>query len=181
MLSVAAGELNAVCDHVVAHYRSAVPLPLSSYLTLKIESFLTIARSLLDVLSTCLAIHQLADSRVQSFNILRKRGDCPGWLKQYVQDEMVRSSDTPPSKTGWLSFLMSEKEGDQSLRDFVVHRGVASYAFRELPFEEGWDLVFQPRPSDNYALPVKGVVERILNGVNALAALIEQELRPFPD
>ena len=93
---------------------------------------------------------------------------------------MVRSSDTLPSKTGWLSFLMSEKEGDQSLRDFVVPRGVARYASRELPFEEGWDLVFQPRSSDNYVLPVKDVVERILNGVNALAALIELELRPLP-
>jgi hypothetical protein len=33
---------------------------------------------------------------------------------------------------------------------------------------------------DNYVLPVKGVVDKILAGVNALAALIEREFTPKP-
>jgi hypothetical protein len=175
MLSIAGAELKAACDYVVANFRAAIPMPLND-LTLKIESFLTIARSLLDVLSSCLAIHQLSDRRVQSFSHLRKRGDCPTWLKEYVKTNLVGSNHTPLSGTRWLFFLMSEKDGGQSLRDFVVHRGVAKYVFRELPFEDGWELIFQPRPNDTYALPVKGVVDKILVGVNDLASKTAQAL-----
>jgi hypothetical protein len=180
MVWIAGAELNALCDHVIGLNRAAILYSLSSLLTLKIESFLMMARSLLDVLSTAIAIHQLGDHNVQSFNDLRKRGDCPAWLKDYVQAEMVNSPDLPLRKIGWLSFLLTEKQGEKCLRDFVSHRGVAAYHFRELPFEEGWDLVFQPRPKDSYVLPVKDVVAKILNGINSLAAMIEREFTPKP-
>lgn len=176
MLWIAGAELNALCDHIISQNRSAILYPLHNLLTLKIESFLMIARSLLEVLSTTLAIHQLSDHNVQSFNRLRNRGDCPAWLKHYVENEMITSRNMPLRKIGWLSFLLSEDQGEKCLRDFVVHRGVAGYQFRELPFEEGWDLVFQPRSQDNYVLPIKEVVQKILDGVSALAILINREL-----
>lgn len=178
MVWIAGAELCALCDHVVGLNRTAIPYSLHSLLTLKIESLLMMARSLLDVLSTAIGIHQLGDHNVQSFNDLRKRGDCPAWLKQYAPSEMAKSSDLPLRQIGWLSFLLSENQGEKCLRDFVTHRGVAGYHVRELPFEEGWDLVFQPRPKDNYVLPVKAVVEKILAGINSLAALIEQQFTP---
>ena len=178
MLYIAGTELNALCDHVIGLDRPAIQHSLHCLLTLKIESFLMIARSLLDVLSTVIGIHQLSDHNVQSFNDLRKRGDCPAWLKQYVQTEMVKSPDLPLREIGWLSFLLSEKGTEKCLRDFVTHRGVASYQYRELPFEEGWDLVFQPRQRDIYLVPIKDVVEKILTGVSALAVLVERAFTP---
>lgn len=180
MVWIAGAELNSLCDHVIGLNRAAIPYSLHNMLTLKIESFLMMARSLLDVLSTAIGIHQVSDHNIQSFNDLRKRGDCPAWLKDYVHAEMVNSVDLPLRKLGWLSFLLSEKQGEKCLRDFVSHRGVSAYHFRELPFEEGWDLVFQPRSKDSYVLPVKEVAEKILKGINSLAALIDREFRFKP-
>jgi hypothetical protein len=180
MVWIAGAELNALCDHVVGLNRPAIPYSLSSLLTLKIESFLMMARSLLDVLSTAIAIHQLGDHNVQSFNQLRKRGDCPAWLKGYAHAEMMKSPALPLRKIGWLSFLLTEDRGEKCLRDFVTHRGIARYHLRELMFAEGWDLVLQPLPADNYTLPVTGVVEKILSGLSGLAALIDREFALKP-
>ncbi|MEQ8637950.1 hypothetical protein [Gimesia maris] len=172
MVKMSKAKLDSICDFVVGNYNPSIPIHIAELLTLEIESFLMMSRSLLDILSTSLAIIELKSSSVQSFNQLRKRRDCPEWLSKYVKDYSNWSDDLSLRKRGWLPLLISFNDTGQSLRDFVTHRGVAKYDFRELPFDEGWDLIFEPRKNDKYVLPVKDVADHIVQGIESLSQTV---------
>lgn len=179
MLQIAGAELAEVCRFVLRTHGPDAPEILYSihlYLTLKIESYLVLARSILDILSGCLAMSLTGDSGTQSFNALRKRRDIPPWLSEYVEHELRFDRSQPVRNIGWLSLLISDdKHHQQSLRDFVAHRGVAQFVFQEhWPGE--FQISFQPRKNDGYIYPVLGVTAKISEGLLSLATLLNEKL-----
>ncbi len=136
-----------------------------------------LARSLLDVLSTCLSLWLRGSSSIESFNKLRKAGDTPQWLREYAEAELGgRVGESSLAKLGWLTLLVSKSNHERSLRDFVAHQGIARFIIRTFDEEAGdIDLAFHPRASDSYCYSVVDINTKILTGIDALAQLVERQ------
>ena len=155
--------------------RPVVPLDVAHRYALKVESFLVVARSALDILSTAVS-RSCLESSVQSFNALRKRGDLPQALAEYLAERMEPHPDKPVEDRGWLSYLMTEKDSEQSLRDFTTHRGVVTFDAAE-SFEGTWDVVLHVRKGDQFVIPVLSLVNHIMEELDELLSFLVPYLK----
>ncbi len=179
LVQIAGSETKSICDFILSTYNLDNPAILTiynNYLALKLESFLMISRSLLDILSSNIYSVINKTTAIQSINQLRKKSDCPTWLKKYLSSQLPYNPKKHLNENGWFSLLVTEKNAHQSLRDFVSHTGIANFCFNEIDFNE-WDIALQYRNGiDEFLISVKGVVDMIIFGINELSDLISEKL-----
>jgi hypothetical protein len=88
----------------------------------RIESFVFLSRALLDSYSYILS-QVLFNEETQSINKLRKKQNLPDWLCELLKTAIDGEAPEENVNDGWLKFLVTENTGNQSLRDFIAHRG----------------------------------------------------------
>lgn len=179
LMQIAGEETISVCNSILSTYcktNPAIQTFTNNYLSLKLESFLMISRSILDISSTLIYLICTQKKNVQSINDLRKKNDTPKWLKEYLSNQLPYNSNIPLKENNWLSLLVTDNKSAQSLRDFVTHRGIIDFGFNEI-WEDEWDIVLKPRMGvDKYLISVKDVVKKIMNGINEFSLILTENL-----
>ena len=143
----------------------------------KIETYLTTARAILDILAYCLKHSLHLEGYDQSFNNLLKRtGDLPDWLADFVQNSMQYDDSASMSKNGWLLNLVTDKIHGKSLRDFVMHIGTIDLQSVQ-QFDQGYLFAFKPREKDKYLYHIEDMVDNVHRGMCELYEIIIQNLK----
>ena len=144
----------------------------------KIETYLTTARAILDIVAYCLIRSLKLSGYAQSFNDLRKRNDLPVWLANFVRDSLKYNKAESMSKNGWLlNLLTDEAVHGKSLRDFAIHGGTIDLQSVQ-QFDGVYRFAFMPRKKDHKLYHVEDMVENVHCGICRLLGLIIANLRP---
>jgi len=179
LMQIAGEETISVCNSILSNYsleNPAITTFTNNYLSLKLESFLIISRSILDISSTLVYLICTQKKSIQSINALRKKSDSPKWLKEYLSNQLPYNPNIPFEENKWLSLIVTDNNSPQSLRDFVTHRGIIDFSFNEI-WDDEWDIVIKPRTGvDKYLISVKGVVKKIMNGINEFSLILTENL-----
>lgn len=159
-------------------YASSTALRLldKSLIISKIETYLTTARAILDIVAYCLSKSLRLSGYAQSFNKLRKSTDLPPWLADFVRASMKYEKTKSMSNNGWLLNLVTDDAvHGKSLRDFVMHGGTIDLqGVQQLDGE--YRFAFKPRKNDPKLYRVEDMVENVHRGICGLFEIITKHL-----
>lgn len=159
-------------------YASSTTLLLldKSLIISKIEMYLTTARAIFDIVTYCLTRSLQLSGSAQSFNDLRKRGDLPDWLADFLSVSMKYDETKSMSKNGWLLNLLTDDAiHGKSLRDFVMHGGTIDLQCAE-QFNGDYRFSFKTRKNDQNLYHIEDMVENVYSGMCGLFNLIIKHL-----